>query len=66
LDLGSCSNPTVKFANGLDGRKEPAFAPNNAADFNHGSALNIGVISSFICQQLNDKCKAGQGELNFL
>jgi hypothetical protein len=23
-----------------------------------GSALGIGVITSFICQQLNDKCKA--------
>lgn len=59
LDFGSCSNPTIKFADGLDGRKEASFAPNNDADFNHGSALNIGVISGFICQQLNDKCKAG-------
>jgi len=60
LDLGSCSDPTVKFANGLDGRTEPAFEPNNEADFNHGSALNIGVISSFICGQLQSKCKASQ------
>ncbi|KAI4252168.1 MAG: hypothetical protein LQ352_004429 [Teloschistes flavicans] len=59
LDFGSCSNPTIKFVDGLDGRKESAFAPINAADFNHGSALNIGVISGFICQQLQDKCKAG-------
>ena len=42
----------------MDGRKESAFAPVNAEDFNHGSALNIGVISTFICQQLADKCKA--------
>ena len=61
LDLGSCSDPTIKFANGLDGRNEPAFAPNNSADFNHGSALNIGVIASFICGQLQSACKAGQG-----
>jgi hypothetical protein len=27
-------------------------------DFNHGSALNIKVISSFICGQLSSKCKA--------
>ncbi|KAI4221832.1 MAG: hypothetical protein LQ349_007755 [Xanthoria aureola] len=59
LDFGSCSDPTIKFADGLDGRKEASFAPNSDADFNHGSALNIGVISGFICQQLNDKCKAG-------
>lgn len=32
--------------------------------FNHGSALNIGVISGFICQQLNDKCKAPQAALD--
>ncbi|KAI4260320.1 MAG: hypothetical protein L6R42_004106 [Xanthoria sp. 1 TBL-2021] len=44
---------------GLDGRKEASFAPNSDADFKHGSSLNIGVMSAFICQQLNDKCKAG-------
>ncbi|KAL8733974.1 MAG: hypothetical protein Q9166_001735 [cf. Caloplaca sp. 2 TL-2023] len=49
LDFGSCTDPTIKFADGLDGRKEAAFAPNNDADFNVGSALNIGVISRFIC-----------------
>jgi hypothetical protein len=63
LDFGSCSNPTIKFANGLDGRNQPAFAPVNAADFNHGSALNIGVIASFICGQLQSACKASQGML---
>ncbi|KAL8795167.1 MAG: hypothetical protein Q9195_002322 [Heterodermia aff. obscurata] len=59
LDLGSCTDPSIKFANGLDGRTEPAFAPVDTVDFNHGSALNIGVISAFICQQLADKRKAG-------
>ncbi|KAL8669485.1 MAG: hypothetical protein Q9168_005919, partial [Polycauliona sp. 1 TL-2023] len=58
LNLGSCTDPTIKFADGLDGRKEPSFIANNAKDFPHGSALGIGVISGFICQQLNDKCKA--------
>ncbi|ELU36824.1 hypothetical protein AG1IA_09149 [Rhizoctonia solani AG-1 IA] len=29
-----------------------------------GSALGIGVITSFICQQLNDKCKAPQATLD--
>jgi len=32
--------------------------------FNHGSALNIAVISGFICQQLNDACKAPQATLD--
>ena len=61
LDFGSCSNPTIEFAAGLDGRNEEAFAPVNSADFNHGSALNIGVISSFICGQLQSECKASAG-----
>lgn len=57
-DFGSCSDPSIKFANGLDGRTEPAFAPVNEADFNHGSALAIKVISDFICDRLNSSCKA--------
>jgi hypothetical protein len=58
LDFGSCSNPAIEFAAGLDGRKEDSFEAVNQADFNHGSALNIKVISSFICGQLGSKCKA--------
>lgn len=58
-DFGSCSDPTIIFADGLDGRTEGAFAPANSDDFNHGSALKIGVIAGFICQQLTDSCKAG-------
>ncbi|CAK7211270.1 hypothetical protein SBRCBS47491_001066 [Sporothrix bragantina] len=58
LDFGSCSNPSIEFAAGLDGRKENSFAPVNSADFNHGSALNIKVISGFICGQLGSNCKA--------
>lgn len=58
LDFGSCSNPTIEFGAGFDGRKDNSFRPVNSADFNHGSALNIKVIADFICQQLNDKCKA--------
>jgi len=57
-DFGTCSNPTIIFANGLDGRNTAAFAPANPGNFNHGSALNIGVIASFICGQLQSACKA--------
>ncbi|KAG9254863.1 uncharacterized protein F5Z01DRAFT_654992 [Emericellopsis atlantica] len=60
LDFGSCSDPSIIFSDGLDGRKEPSFAPSNSNDFNHGSALGNKVITSFICGQLKDKCKAGQ------
>ncbi|KIJ52486.1 hypothetical protein M422DRAFT_43341 [Sphaerobolus stellatus SS14] len=63
-DLGSCGSPEIQFANGLDGRKEPSFAPINEADFNHGSALNIGVITNFICGQLQSKCQASSATVD--
>ena len=58
LDLGSCSEPIIQFAVGLDGRPEAAFAPNNQEDFEHGSEQNIGIIVSFICGRLRHVCKA--------
>ena len=64
LDLGSCANPTIIFANGLDGRNEPAFAPADEMTFTHGSALGIKVITDFICQQLQTKCKASQASID--
>ncbi|KAM6508119.1 hypothetical protein FALCPG4_018007 [Fusarium falciforme] len=56
--FGSCSDPSIIFAAGLNGRKEEAFAPSNEADFNHGSAQKIGIIADFICQRLGDSCMA--------
>ncbi|KAM7202966.1 hypothetical protein V8F20_004213 [Naviculisporaceae sp. PSN 640] len=56
--FGSCSNPTIVFKAGLDGRRENSFIPENSGDFNHGSALNIGIIASFICDRLASSCKA--------
>ncbi|RSM18114.1 hypothetical protein CDV31_003036 [Fusarium ambrosium] len=56
--FGSCSDPSIIFAAGLDGRTEESFAPSNDADFNHGSAQRIGIIADFICQRLGDSCKA--------
>ncbi len=50
LDFGSCTNPTIEFGLGFDGRKDNSFEPVNKTDFNHGSALNIKVIADFICQ----------------
>ncbi|KUJ06772.1 uncharacterized protein LY89DRAFT_661327 [Mollisia scopiformis] len=59
LDFGTCSDPAIEFAVGLDGRTQASFQAVNQDDFNHGSALNIGVIASFICGQLSSSCKAG-------
>ncbi|KAK3319701.1 hypothetical protein B0T19DRAFT_404269 [Cercophora scortea] len=56
--LGKCSNPTIVFKAGLDGRNTNAFIAANQADFNHGSALNIAVIAGFICQRLGSPCNA--------
>ncbi|KAI9701866.1 MAG: hypothetical protein M1836_001210 [Candelina mexicana] len=64
LDLGSCSDPSIQFGPGFDGRKEDSFQPVNQKDFNHGTALNSGVITGFICQQLMDKCKASGDTLS--
>ncbi|KAI9808910.1 MAG: hypothetical protein M1827_007135 [Pycnora praestabilis] len=58
LSFGSCTNPTIVFGAGFDGRTEDSFEPVNEADFNHGSADNIGVITNFICGQLGSKCQA--------
>ncbi|EXJ80864.1 hypothetical protein A1O3_07150 [Capronia epimyces CBS 606.96] len=60
LDLGSCPDPTIVFADGFDGRQEKSFEPSDTTAFTHGSALNIKVITDFICQQLDVKCKASQ------
>ncbi|KAF4925163.1 hypothetical protein CGCVW01_v003717 [Colletotrichum viniferum] len=56
LDFGECQDPSIEFAAGLDGRKEASFGP--AGDFEHGSAQNINIISSFICGQLSSRCQA--------
>lgn len=58
LDLGSCSDASIVFGEGIDGRNTAAFVPANQQDFNHGSALNIAVIAGFICQRLDSPCRA--------
>ncbi|KAH8893408.1 hypothetical protein GQ53DRAFT_763707 [Thozetella sp. PMI_491] len=58
LNFGTCSDPTIIFKAGLDGRNTDAFIANDQTDFNHGSALNIAVIAGFICQRLGSPCKA--------
>jgi len=52
LDFGSCPNPTIIFADNLDGRNQPSFEPADETAFPHGSALGIQVITDFICKFL--------------
>ncbi|KIO33028.1 hypothetical protein M407DRAFT_4239 [Tulasnella calospora MUT 4182] len=59
LDFGSCSNPTIEFGAGFDGRKDNSFRPVNSADFNHGSALNIKDLQNALvrsCDVQHNKC----------
>jgi hypothetical protein len=58
LSFGSCGAPTIVFEAGLDGRNTEAFIAVDQKDYNHGSALNIGVIAGFICQRLGSPCNA--------
>ncbi len=58
LDFGKCTNPAIVFAAGFDGRKEESFEFVDLAELNHGSALNIGVLTSFACNQFATACKA--------
>jgi hypothetical protein len=66
LDLGSCagSSPFIVFGAGFDGRNEDSFEPADESEFNHGSALNIGVVADFICGQLGSKCQASQATVD--
>jgi len=56
VSFGSCDVTIVFSANPSDGRQESAFEAKDLTTFPHGSALNIGVISDFVCQQAGNKC----------
>lgn len=63
LNLGSCTDPSIQFGLGFDGRTQDSFEPVNEKQFNHGSALNIGVICQFICDRLQSPCGAPDATL---
>ncbi|KAI8302622.1 hypothetical protein K4K61_007814 [Colletotrichum sp. SAR11_59] len=63
-DFGSCSDPSIEFSNALKDRQGPGFIATNQQDFNHGSAQKIGIIAGFICQRLQDSCKAPQATID--
>ncbi|KZV99530.1 hypothetical protein EXIGLDRAFT_762621 [Exidia glandulosa HHB12029] len=67
LDFGSCTDPSVIFGAGLDGRKatEFSFLPNNLQEFSHGSALNPDIIYQFQCDTLVNKCGFKQQDTIF-
>ena len=63
-DFGDCADPTINFGTPSDGRQQDAFEPADLSHFNHGSALNIAVISNFICSQLTNSCNANAAAVN--
>ncbi|EUC57592.1 hypothetical protein RSOL_225930 [Rhizoctonia solani AG-3 Rhs1AP] len=64
IDLGSCSDPTIKFGAGIEGRTETSFIPNNLKEFNHGSAQNSAIITQFVCDTFVNSCKANQAAID--
>lgn len=54
--FGSCSNPAIIYAYGLDGRTDYSFEPANMTQFTHGSSLDIATIESFMCDRFRDTC----------
>ncbi|KAH7119083.1 hypothetical protein B0J11DRAFT_84359 [Dendryphion nanum] len=56
--ISSC-NAAIVFGSTSDGRQQDAFEPADLSLFSHGSALNIGVISNFICSQISNRCNVG-------
>ncbi|CAE6354100.1 unnamed protein product [Rhizoctonia solani] len=57
IDLGSCSDPTIKFGAGIEGRKETSFIPNNLKEFNHLDLCQLVQGESSCSRRL----QAGEG-----
>jgi hypothetical protein len=61
-NFNKCGVPKIAFGI-FDGRTENSFEP-VGADFQHGSALNPGIITQFVCDQLVNTCDANQVAIN--
>lgn len=61
-NFNKCGVPSVAFGI-FDGRTEDSFEP-VGADFQHGSALNPSIITTFICNTLVNTCDANQVAIN--
>ncbi|KAE8312008.1 hypothetical protein BDV41DRAFT_578061 [Aspergillus transmontanensis] len=63
-DYGTCSDPTIQWADGLDGRTEYSWITNNQDNFPHGSSTTINTLMDFICNRLRSPCNAPQTAIN--
>ena len=64
LDYGTCSDPTIRYEYGLDGRTEYAYTTNNQADFPFGSSPIIDIAADLICNRLRSPCNAPQSTID--
>ncbi|WVQ71363.1 hypothetical protein IAR50_000891 [Cryptococcus sp. DSM 104548] len=58
IDVGDCTDFSMTFAAGLDGRAatEFSFEPTDLTSFNHGTALNPSIITQFMCDTFVNAC----------
>lgn len=59
-DYGTCSDPTIRWSDGLDGRTEYSWVTNNQDDFPHKSSTTINTLMGFVCNRLRSPCNAPQ------
>ncbi|KAJ5263565.1 hypothetical protein N7478_011170 [Penicillium angulare] len=64
LDYGTCSDPTIKWAYGLDGRNSYSFTTNNQNDFPFGSDTSIGSVTGLVCNRLRSPCNAPEATID--
>lgn len=57
-NFGSCSNPGIVYAYGMDGESQYSFEPANPSEFPHGTSSDIAGVESYICERLKDVCHA--------
>jgi hypothetical protein len=64
LDYGTCTDPTIVWEYGLDGRNEYSYTTHNQADFPFGSSPSIDAPAGLICNRLRSPCNAPQETLD--
>ncbi|KAJ5893205.1 hypothetical protein N7504_009896 [Penicillium tannophilum] len=64
LDYGTCSDPTILYEYGLDGRTDYSYTTQNQNDFPFGSSPDISTPQDLICNRLRSPCNAPQATID--
>jgi hypothetical protein len=64
LDYGTCSDPTILWEYGLDGRTDYSYTTQNQVDFPFGSSPDIFTPEDLICNRLKSPCNAPQATID--